>query len=296
MLSKEAKMVKNFLKNANTFNKSLNEIRKSLNDMNSTDEFLEDVYICTINACGVNCELFIPLGTDDNKIIIYFHGGGYCLGIYNINRKFVANIAKESGYKVLLVDYRLAPENPYPAAHEDALSVYKWLIGENFRPENIVLMGDSSGCGLILATLFKLKELQLIMPAALVFISPVVDYTGNGKSLITAKKDDPYQYEDPFSISKIFLGNNNVKDLLISPLYGELRGLPSMFIHGSEHDVFLSDSISLAERAKDNGVDVSIKIWKELWHVFHVNANIIPEGKEALKEIYEFISNSINKV
>ncbi|MBC2579101.1 alpha/beta hydrolase [Clostridium sp. DJ247] len=294
MLSNEAKMVKKFLRSVDIWDNPLNEIRKSLKDMTSEAKFPEDTAAYIINAYGVNCELFIPLGAADDKIIVYFHGGGYCLGIWDANRKFVANIAKESGYKTLLVDYRLAPENPYPAAHEDALSVYKWLLRENFKPANIVLMGDSSGCGLILATLFKLKELQMQMPAALIFISPVVDYTGSGESLITAKEADPFQYEDPFSIANNFLCDNDVKDPFISPLYGDLRCLPPILIHASEHDVFLSDSINLADKAKDSGIDVHIKIWEELWHVFHINVGTIPESKEALEEICEFIDNRMN--
>ena len=166
------------------------------------------------------------------------------------------------------------------------------MINQNYKAEDIIFIGDSSGCGLMLAALFKAREKEILMPAALIFLSPVVDYTKTSKSLITKKLLDPYQYDNPFSIADIFLEDNDVKSKFISPLYGDLSLLPPMLIHGSEYDVFFDDSINLAEKAKKEGVNVILKIWRGLWHVFQVTADIVPEGKEALKEICEFINKN----
>ena len=176
------------------------------------------------------------------------------------------------------------------------LAVYTGLINKNYKSENIIFIGDSSGCGLILAALLKVKEIKLPMPSALIFISPVVDYTKTAKSLISQRTKDPYQYDNPFYIADIFLADNDVNNCFISPLYGELSQFPPMLIHGSEYDVFLDDSINLVKKADENGVNVTIKIWKELWHVFHVAADIVPEGQQALNEIYKFINKNFNKI
>jgi len=293
MISDKAKVIKELLRKNSGWNRPLNEIRQVAKAMSRSIKLPECIEICNVNADGVNTELFTSVNGKEDKLIIYFHGGGYCLGIENINRRFIAKMSEESGYKILLVDYRLAPEDPYPAAHEDALTVYKWVIRNKFKPQDLVLMGDSSGCGLILATLFKIREFWIAMPAAVVLISPVVDYTRGSTSLITRKELDPYRYDDPFSIVNNFLGNNDVKNPLISPLYGDLSGIPPILIHASDHDVFLSDSISLAEKVRSVGVEVDIKIWEGLWHVFHLNADKVPEGREALKEIYSFIDKKI---
>lgn len=292
MISNEAKRVLGFLRSSSAAEKSLEEARENAKNMRSVVKFPEGIEKVNVNADNVKCELFVPVDAEEDKVIIYFHGGGYCLGIEDNNRNFAAKIAQKSGYKLLLIDYRLAPENKYPAAHEDALSVYMWAVKKYYKPENIVFMGDSSGCGLLIATLLKIKEKGLSMPRASVCISPVVDYTKTAQSLTSKKELDPYKYDDPFSIADNFLEDNDVKNPFISPLYGDLSNLPPILIHGSEYDVFLDDSVNLAKTAQEYGVNVSLKIYEGLWHVFHVTSDIVPEAKEALSEICNFIDKN----
>lgn len=290
MISKEAEFIRQTIRQNSISNQTLNEARENMKNMRTVIKFSQNIKQMKLNINNVKCELFYNEEFKKDKIIVYFHGGGYCLGISNNTRNFAGKIASESGFKTLLVDYRLAPENKYPSAHEDALGIYIGLINQNYKAEDIIFIGDSSGCGLMLAALFKAREKEILMPAALIFLSPVVDYTKTSKSLITKKLLDPYQYDNPFSIADIFLEDNDVKNKFISPLYGDLSLLPPMLIHGSEYDVFFDDSINLAEKAKKEGVNVILKIWRGLWHVFQVTADIVPEGKEALKEICEFIN------
>lgn len=292
MISKEAEFIRQTIRQNSISNQTLNEARKNMKNMRTVIKFSQNIKQMKLNINNVKCELFYNEEFKKDKIIVYFHGGGYCLGISNNTRNFAGKIASESGFKTLLVDYRLAPENKYPSAHEDALAIYIGLINQNYKAEDIIFIGDSSGCGLMLAALFKAREKEILMPAALIFLSPVVDYTKTSKSLITKKLLDPYQYDNPFSIADIFLEDNDVKNKFISPLYGDLSLLPPMLIHGSEYDVFFDDSINLAEKAKKEGVNVILKIWRGLWHVFQVTADIVPEGKEALKEICEFINKN----
>lgn len=292
MISKEAEFIRQTIRQNSISNQTLNEARENMKNMRTVIKFSQNIKQMKLNINNVKCELFYNEEFKKDKIIVYFHGGGYCLGISNNTRNFAAKIASESGFKTLLVDYRLAPENKYPSAHEDALAIYIGLINQNYKAEDIIFIGDSSGCGLMLAALFKAREKEILMPAALIFLSPVVDYTKTSKSLITKKLLDPYQYDNPFSIADIFLEDNDVKNKFISPLYGDLSLLPPILIHGSEYDVFFDDSINLAEKAKKEGVNVILKIWRGLWHVFQVTADIVPEGKEAVKEICEFINKN----
>lgn len=291
MISNEGRMVKEFIRKNSNNNCSYEEQRKNTINMKSVIKFPHDVQVKNINANGVDCELFIPKSLNDNKIIMYFHGGGYVIGIGNNTRSFAAKIANESSNKVLLIDYRLAPENPYPCAHEDVLSVYNWVLNQGVNSSDIVLMGDSSGCGLLLALILKIKESKISMPAAGVLISPLVDYSKSAESLRTKKDVDPYNYDDPFSVVNNFLLDNDVMNPYISPIYGGLTNFPKMLIHASECDVFFSDSINLSRKLTEHGVDVSLKIWEDMWHVFHVSPEIVPESRMALDEIYDFINN-----
>lgn len=293
MISKEAEFVKQTIRKNSIPNETLNEARENMKNMRAIIKFPQNIKQTKLNINNVECELFDNEEFDKEKIIVYFHGGGYCLGICDNTRNFAAKIASESRFKLLLIDYRLAPENKYPSAHEDAFAVYSALINKNYKSQNIIFIGDSSGCGLMLSVLFKAREKKISMPAALILLSPVIDYTKTSKSLTTKKELDPYQYDNPFSIADIFLEGNNVNNEFISPLYGDLSLFPPMLIHGSEHDVFVDDSINLGEKAEKEGVDVTLKIWKELWHVFHVAADIVPEAKDALKEICRFINKNL---
>jgi acetyl esterase/lipase len=236
----------------------------------------------------------IPAEGLNNKAILYFHGGGFCLGIYHPNREFAARMAKKCGVKVFMPNYRLAPENPFPAALEDAMAVYKGMLLEGYSAGNIVAAGDSSGCGLLLSALLALKKSGAEMPSAISLITPALDFAGKGESFLTKAKNDPFRLKDPLGVAKVYVGSNNPLSPDISPLYGDLAGLPPILIHGAEYDVFVSDAVRFEEAARQAGVDVRLKTWQKMWHIFHMQDTVVPEAKEALREMCAYMRAKID--
>ena len=288
MASVQSACIRFLLSRANLWNKPIAEIRESLKKVKPqgipsgvSEEF------AAIN--GVGCKVMIPAEGLNNKAILYFHGGGFCLGIYHPNREFAARMAKECGVKVFMPNYRLAPENPFPAALEDAMAVYKGMLLEGYSASNIVLAGDSSGCGLLLSALLALKKSGAEMPSAISLITPALDFAGKGESFLTKAKNDPFRLKDPLGVAKVYVGSNNPLSPDISPLYGDLAGLPPILIHGAEYDVFVSDAVRFEEAARQAGVDVRLKTWQKMWHIFHMQDTVVPEAKDALQEMCAYM-------
>ncbi|HQJ36662.1 MAG TPA: alpha/beta hydrolase [Bacillota bacterium] len=293
MASVQSACIRFLLSRANLWNKPIAEIRESLKKVKPqgipsgvSEEF------AAIN--GVGCKVMIPAEGLNNKAILYFHGGGFCLGIYHPNREFAARMAKKCGVKVFMPNYRLAPENPFPAALEDAMAVYKGMLLEGYSAGNIVAAGDSSGCGLLLSALLALKKSGAEMPSAISLITPALDFAGKGESFLTKAKNDPFRLKDPLGVAKVYVGSNNPLSPDISPLYGDLAGLPPILIHGAEYDVFVSDAVRFEEAARQAGVDVRLKTWQKMWHIFHMQDTVVPEAKEALREMCAYMRAKID--
>ncbi len=293
MASVQSACIRVLLSRANLWNKPIAEIRESLKKVKPqgipsgvSEEF------AAIN--GVGCKVMIPAEGLNNKAILYFHGGGFCLGIYHPNREFAARMAKKCGVKVFMPNYRLAPENPFPAALEDAMAVYKGMLLEGYSAGNIVAAGDSSGCGLLLSALLALKKSGAEMPSAISMITPALDFAGKGESFLTKAKNDPFRLKDPLGVAKVYVGSNNPLSPDISPLYGDLAGLPPILIHGAEYDVFVSDAVRFEEAARQAGVDVRLKTWQKMWHIFHMQDTVVPEAKEALREMCAYMRAKID--
>jgi len=290
MASIQSSIIRFLLRRSNIWNKPLNEVRKTMEGLKNTNDVPKYIKIEKTALNGVACEAFLHAVKKNKKVIMYFHGGGFCLGIYNANREFVARLAEASEMDVYMPDYRLAPEYPFPAALEDAIATYKGLIlSKGFTEKDIVIMGDSSGCALAMSALLVLKQSGEKMPGSMAFITPIFDLAGRGNSFVSKSRKDPFKLKDPLGIVKIYIGGNNATAPVISPLYGELDGLPPILIHAAEYDVFLSDSDRFAEKAKNAGVRVEIKLWKKMWHIFHMQASFVPESRQALHEICLFI-------
>lgn len=283
------------LRKSNLWNKPLHQIRTDMSKMKGSG-IPKDIQVRTEEINGVSCEVFLSKKAKSNRAIIYFHGGGFCLGIYNANREFVAAIAEKSGMNVYMPDYRLAPEAPFPAALEDAIAVYKGILAQGYSENNITIMGDSSGCALALSALLVLKDSGVRMPKAFVCITPVFDLAGTGETFITKAGKDPFRLTDPLGIAKLYIGENNPSSPMLSPLYGDLSGLPAVLIHAGECDVFLSDSIRLMEKVKAVGGKPELKIWRKMWHIFHMQAAIVPEAKKAMDEIYSFLHDPCGQI
>ncbi|MHA2357974.1 MAG: alpha/beta hydrolase, partial [Candidatus Heimdallarchaeaceae archaeon] len=204
-------------------------------------------------------------------------------------------IGKTSEIPVLCLDYNLAPENPFPTALEDVTTVYKWLIDhKEIKHNKIVIAGDSAGGGLALATLIKLRDENIALPAAAVCLSPWTDLALTGDSTVTKTKEEIMvtKYELHQS-AEIYLKGEDSKNPLASPLYADLEGLPPLLLQTGTKELILDDTIRFTEKALKAGVDVTSDIWTGMWHVFQIYGNLMPESKKAIKKIGKFIQEKL---
>jgi monoterpene epsilon-lactone hydrolase len=230
----------------------------------------------------------IPQAAQD-KVILYFHGGMYLVGSPQAHRPHVIKFVKGTGMNALVIDYRLAPENPFPAALEDALQAYDYLLSQDYQPSNIVFAGDSAGGGLCLATLLALKEKGLPLPAAAAVLSPWTDLMLTGKSYQTNKKKCISPDGCAENASRMYAGENDRRNPLISPLYGNLQGLPPIHMSAGGNEILLDDAKSFAEKARNEGVEVMLRIDRGMCHCYPVFGNLFQESKLALGEICQFL-------
>lgn len=255
-----------------------------------SERVASDVKCEPVSAAGVPAEWIAAPGAADDRVILYLHGGGYVVGSINTHRAMVARISRASRARVLAIDYRLAPEHPFPAAVEDATAAYRWLLAQGFKPKKIVISGDSAGGGLVLSALVALRDAGVAMPAAAVPISPWADLEGTGESVKSKASRDPMvNLEGLSSMAKMYIGNQNPKNPLASPIYADYRGLPPMLIHVGEAEILLDDATRVTERAKAAGVEVDLEVWDDMIHVWHVFAKILPEAQQAIDRIGAYV-------
>ena len=236
-------------------------------------------------------EVIVPTTSNRKKVMLYFHGGGYTIGSSHSHRSLVGKIAKKAGIIALLIEYRKAPEHPFPAALEDALASYKRLLYKRGKlPEDIVFAGDSAGGGLVLALLLKIKEEGLPMPAGAIGLSPWVDLTNSGESVIKNQNEDPLvDLRKMKEWARMYAGAANPENPLVSPLFGDLSGLPPLLIQTSDAEMLYSDAIRIVKKAEDAGVDITLQTWEGLIHWWQIFQRVIPEAGEALDKISDFI-------
>jgi acetyl esterase/lipase len=241
-------------------------------------------------ANGVPSEWVIPAGMGSERVILYLHGGAYNAGSTRSHRALAANIAYAARARALTIDYRLAPEHPYPAALVDAFSAYKWLLELGIRSDQITVTGDSAGGGLTIALLVALRERRVPMPAAAVVLSPWTDLSASGESWQENAKAD-YMINGPKlkEAARLYLKDASPQTPLASPVYANLHGLPPLLIQVGSEEVLLSDSQRLAENARLSGVDVTLEVWEGMQHVWHFAASFVPEARQAIEKIGEFI-------
>lgn len=249
----------------------------------------EGVTCTPVEAGGVSAEWSVAAGVDEAKVVLYVHGGGYVMGSAGSHRDVTGRLSKAAGARVLSLNYRLAPEHPFPAPVDDAVAAYRWLLAQGISPGNIAVAGDSAGGGLAIATLLALRDAGEPLPAAGIGISPWVDMEGTGESMTTRAAVDPVvQKEGLLGMAKLYLGDADPKNPLAAPLHADLAGLPPLLLQVGDAETLLDDSTRLAERARAAGVDVTLKVWDEMPHVWHLFAPILPEGRQAIDEIGSF--------
>ena len=239
---------------------------------------------------GLQAEWISPSIAQQDMIILHLHGGGYVTGGIDSHQMMCVLMAQTLKMKVLLPEYRLAPEHPFPAALEDALKAYHWLLGQGYQESNIVLTGDSAGGGLSLATLLALRAAGAPLPAAVAVMSPWTDLTLQGQTYLTNAGSEVVLQKDVLrEWAACYIGKENPENPLISPLCASFRGLPPLLIQVGSTEILLDDARILAEKAKADGVDVTLRIWQGMWHDWQVLGALVPESRQAFEQIGRFL-------
>lgn len=243
-----------------------------------------------VNAGAVRGE-WIRTSAPLQATIYYLHGGGYVACSPATHRSFTATLGRVAGAQVFALDYRLAPEHRFPAAVEDAVAGYRWLLAQGLRPQEIVIGGDSAGGGLTMATLVALRDAGVPLPSAAFCLSPWADLSATGGSLDANDRCDPmFRGAVIRQCAPIYLGAAAANEPLASPIYADLRGLPPLLIYVSDTEVLLDDALRLAARARQCAVKVELRVREDLPHVWPVMIALrLPEAREAIAEIAQFI-------
>jgi len=243
-----------------------------------------------VTANGIKSEWVSAPDADPGRAILYLHGGGYVIGSINTHRGLAGRLSRASKARVLVIDYRLAPEHPFPAAVDDSVAAYRWMLAQGLKPSRIALAGDSAGGGLAAATLVAIREAKLPIPAAGALLSPWVDMEGIGASMTANDSVDPMVHKDGLlNMAKAYLGGQNPRTPLAAPLYADLAGLPPLLIQVGTAETLLDDASRLAERAKKAGVNVTYEPWQNMIHVWHLFAPMLDEGQQAIEKIGAFV-------
>ncbi len=249
-----------------------------------------DVSSEPVSADGVPAEWVVAEGADPGRALLYLHGGGYVIGSIATHRDLAARLSRATGARVLVVDYRLAPEHPHPAAVDDAVRAFRWLVEQGLDPRRVAIAGDSAGGGLTVATLVALRDAGDALPAAGVCLSPWTDLACEGGSMDTHDHRDPMvRPEGLREMAAMYLGGLPASTPLASPVHAELAGLPPLLVQVGTAEVLLDDSTRLADRARAAGVEVELDVWDDMVHVFQAFAAILPEGREAIERIGAFV-------
>ncbi len=249
----------------------------------------------TVELDGIAAELLTSRSANENRALLYIHGGGFVAGVPANHRPLTWRLAEGVGVPVYAIDYRLAPEHPHPAALDDCVTAYRALLAKGLSPENIAIGGDSAGGNLTLATALKLKALGLPLPAALVCLSPVTDHEGFESRIENIKRDAMFDARMIPTVSPLYCPDTDPADPFISPYRGDVSGLPPTLFHCSRDELLRDDSIRMAEKMKAAGVDTTIEVWPGVFHVWQVTADVLPEAKKAVANIVNFLKERLGQ-
>lgn len=239
-----------------------------------------------IDIDTVRCEWIIPEDFAEDKVLLYLHGGGFILGLTSLHLEMIAHLSQKLGFRILVVDYRLAPKYPFPAPLDDCVTTYRWLLQQGFKPEKVAIAGDSAGGNLTLTSLMKLRDEGDKLPAVAACLSPVANLTKRETSTITYDPVLHPRARKRFDIS--YIKNNDPKNPLISPIFGELKDFPPMLIHAGEIEILKDDAIQLEQKARQEGVNVQLEIFPGMWHVWQIFLSL-PEAIDSLDKIASFL-------
>jgi len=244
-----------------------------------------DVAVEPVTANGVRAEWTSTPRDDRDAALLYVHGGGYVIGSLDSHRHMVSEAGRAAKTWALALDYRLAPEHPFPAAVEDTVTGYRYLLGRGIRPERIAIAGDSAGGGLVVAAMLAIRDAGLAQPACGWCISPWVDMEGIGESMSSKAAADPtVQRDGLLEMAKLYLGTADPRSPLAAPIYADLKGLSPLLIQVGAAETLLDDAIRLAKVAGAADVRVDLQVWPEMVHVWHLFHPELKAGKRAIEE------------
>lgn len=253
----------------------------------------DDVTVERVDAGGVPSDWVSAPGADATKAVLYLHGGGYAIGSALTHRELASRISRASGARVLVVDYRLAPEHPFPAAVDDAVAAYRWMLQQGVAPAASAIAGDSAGGGLAVATLVALRDAGDTLPATAVCISPWVDLEMAGDSMTSRAELDPMVQKPGLTeMANAYLGGADPKSPLASPLHADLAGLPPLLVMVGTSETLLDDSVRFVERARAAGVEVTYEPWEDMIHVWPM-FDMMPEAVQATDRIGAFLQQHL---
>ena len=255
-----------------------------------------DVTVKPVNANGVKAEWTSTPGADASSAILYLHGGGYVICSIESHRHLMAEVGRAAGMRTLAIDYRLAPEHPFPAPVEDTVAAYRYLLESGLKPNRIALAGDSAGGGLVVAAMLAIREAGLPLPACGWCISPWIDMEALGHSFVDRAETDPTVQKATIQMmAQWYLGGANPRHPHASPIYGDLRGLPPLLIQVGAVETLLDDSIALARKAGIADVPVDLQIWPEMIHIWHIYFPMLSAGRRAIAAGGSFVRKAIQR-
>jgi len=268
----------------------LSERRQRLDALGGQFRLPTDVNVNPVEANGVRAEWTTTPHADAARVILFLHGGGYVSGSLDSHRHLIAETGRQAHARTLALDYRLAPEHPFPAALEDALSGYAFLISQGIEPRRIALAGDSAGAGLAVAALTSMRDSLMPLPACAWLISPWTDLELSGASMTDKASSDPL-IQRPYlaELAAMYLNGADPRSPLVSPIHADLKGLPPMLIQVGSAETLLDDAVRLANVAGAADVRVTLEIWPEMIHVWHLFYQQVTAGRRALENVREFI-------
>ena len=269
---------------------TIEEARAKFESMWNQSQLPSDIQVEQTAVSGVPSEWVTAPEAAPDRVILHLHGGAHVMGSCNTERDLAARLSAASQARVLLIEYHLAPEHPFPAALQDAVAAYDWLLNTGVKPERLAILGASSGGGLAVATLVSIRDAGHPLPAAAVLISPWTDLLCSGASMTTRAEIDPWLTPQVLNFTaQLYLGETDGRDPLASPLYADLHNLPPVLIHAGDDEILLDDSTRLAQHARAAGVEVTLDIWEGMWHAWHAFAADLPEGQQAIEDVGRFI-------
>jgi acetyl esterase/lipase len=253
-----------------------------------------DIRVTREEFQGLQAEWLEPRQVTEGKLLLYLHGGGYVFGSCATHRQMVSYIAKAGGVRALLPEYRLAPEHRFPAAIEDIVRLYRALLDAGYLPRDVVIAGDSAGGGLALATLLALRDAGEPLPAGACLLSPWLDLTGSGESMLTNAQRDPW-FKPEFMplLARHYCSEDERVNPLVSPVFADLRGLPPLLVQVCDDEILLSDSTRIVEKARAAGGEADLETYSGLWHVFQAFARQVPESRAAVARIGSYIRRTL---